>query len=271
MNHLHLILKPILVTFFFLFSTNCYLNPIVNNLLDPKVEEDSSSLLGMIAGLANQTNTVRISGQIKKGGSALADVQIKILDPSFSAKNQTNSTTTNTSGRFYLETSMGLVSLQFTDNGTIVNIQLNVSRTSVTVLSIDKANYIVQSLDVYEIGVEPPPSLELLFSMPYEGLYIDSNNFAITIGSGSQFIFSENLETPSDPILWAAENIVVFPPILLQNNTILNNTVLLTIDNQTIKPSTTYTVTLNSGIRSETGKMLKPTTFQFKVGTLIPK
>ncbi|EMY68972.1 hypothetical protein [Leptospira vanthielii] len=237
MNHLHLILKPILVTFFFLFSTNCYLNPIVNNLLDPKVEEDSSSLLGMIAGLANQTN----------------------------------STTTNTSGRFYLETSMGLVSLQFTDNGTIVNIQLNVSRTSVTVLSIDKANYIVQSLDVYEIGVEPPPSLELLFSMPYEGLYIDSNNFAITIGSGSQFIFSENLETPSDPFLWAAENIVVFPPILLQNNTILNNTVLLTIDNQTILPSTTYTVTLNSGIRSETGKMLKPTTFQFKVGTLIPK
>lgn len=250
--------------------TNCYFNPFVFDLLNPEETKDNSSVLGMIAGLTNQAGNVRISGQLKKAGSALAGVPISLQNTSLSVKSQTKSTTTNVYGRFYFDSPTGIVSLQFTDNGTIVNFQLNVSKTSATLVSIDKTNYQIQSFEVYEMGVEPPESLELIYSMPYDGLFIDETNFNNTIALGPQFVFSETLEAPAEGVKfsWAMENFVVFPSVYLLNIDVTNNIVTLTLDNASIQPSITYTVTLNSGIRSETGKMLKPTTFTFDVGLL---
>ncbi|MCG6144450.1 hypothetical protein [Leptospira bandrabouensis] len=267
----HILTKPILICFvFFISLTNCYFNPFVFDLLNPEKTKDNSSVLGMIAGLTNQTGTVRISGQLKREGAALSNVQISLQNVSPSLKSLTNSTTTNIYGRFLLDSPTGIVSLQFSDNGTIVNFQLNVSKTSVTLVSIDKTNYQVQSFEVYELGVEPPVYLELITSMPYDGLYIDEFNFNNTIAGGSMFMFSENLEVPAEGAKfgWAADNFIVSPAVYLLNVNVTPYYVQLILDNSTIQPLTTYTVTLNPGIKSETGKFLKPTTFQFKVGTL---
>ncbi|MCT8334650.1 carboxypeptidase-like regulatory domain-containing protein [Leptospira sp. 85282-16] len=264
-------IKPILLCFVFLVSlTNCYFNPFVFDLLNPEKTKDNSSVLGMIAGLTNQTGTVQISGQLKKGGAALSNVQITLQNVSPSVKSQTNSSTTNSSGRFFLDTPTGIVSLQFSDSGTIVNFQLEVSKTSVTLVSIDKTNYQVQSFEVYELGVEPPAYFELIASMPYDGLYIDKDNFSSTIGSGSTFLFSDNLEelVEGTELGWAADNFIVTPAVYLLYVNVSTNYVHLSLDNASIQPSTTYTVTLNPGIKSKTGKSLKQSTFQFKVGIL---
>lgn len=269
MKHLHLIRRPILIAFVFLISTvNCYFNPLVNELLNPKVEEtDSSALLGLAGGIGDQSVLVNISGQIKKAGIALGNVEIKVMDPSFSGKSQTNSSTTNSAGRFYLSISMGFQSLQFSDSGTIVNILLQVTPFSATVLSVDNSAYQIQSLDVYNLDTEAPVYLELVSSVPYDGLLIDNGNFSLLSG-GFAFTFSEDIEMPSNQTLWVAENFIVNPAITLLSPSISKNNVQIMINNGTITAFTPYTISLNSGIKSVTGKIVKPITIQFVVGGL---
>lgn len=269
MKPLHLIRKPILIALVFLISTvNCYLNPLVNELLNPKVEEtDPSALLGLAVGIGGQSVFVNISGQIKKAGIALGNVEIKAMDPSFSAKSQTNSSTTNSAGRFYLSISTGFQSLQFSDAGTIVNILLQVTPFSATVLTVDNSGYQIQSLDVYNLGTEAPVYLELVSSLPYDGLLIDNGNFSL-ISGGFAFTFSEDIEMPSNQTLWVAENFIVDPAITLLSPSISKNNVQIMINNGDFTAFTPYTITLNTGIKSVTGKSIKPTTIQFVVGGL---
>ncbi|MGE8721358.1 hypothetical protein ACO2KH_07115 [Leptospira terpstrae] len=234
--------------------------------MNPKVEEtDSSALLGLAGGIGGQSVFVNISGQIKKAGIALGNIEIKAMDPSFSSNSQTNSSTTNSAGRFYLSISTGFQSLQFSDAGTIVNILLQVTPFSATVLSLDNSGYQIQSLDVYNLDTEAPLYLEL--SVPYDGLLIDNGNFSL-ISGGFAFTFSEDIEMPSNQTLWVAENFLVNPSITLLSPSISKNNVQIMINNGDFTAFTPYTITLNTGIKSVTGKIVKPITIQFAVGGL---
>lgn len=269
MKHLQRILKSILITFVFLFSTtNCYFNPLVNGLLNPKLEEsDLSALLGLAGGSGNLGVTVNITGQIKRLGVALEGVEIKLANSSFSTKNQTNSSITNAAGRFYLSIPTGSPTLQFSDAGTIVNVQLGITPFSATVISSDNLGYQIQSLDVFFIGVEPPVYLELVSSVPYEGLLIDDGNYSSLIAGSFKFKFSEDLEYPSNPPLWLAENFITYPPMTFESPSISKNDVTIMLSSS-LSPFTPYIITLNSGIKTATGKSVRPTTIQFVVGAL---
>ncbi|MCW7468647.1 hypothetical protein [Leptospira kanakyensis] len=264
MKHFSPILrKPILIGFVFLFSsTNCYFNPLVNDLLNPKVEEsDSSALLGLAGGSAS---TVSITGQIKKLGVSLVGVEVSLGTTSFSSKN-TNSSTTNTAGRFYLNIPTGPATLQFSDGGTLVTIQLMVTPMGATVGFINNSSYSVQSLDVYVLG-EEPVYLELTSSMPYDGLLVDNSNYGTTINGNLVFKFSEFLEMPSNSALWTAENIIVNPSIGFEYTSISKDNVTIVLAGGSLPPFTPFTITLNSSIKSETGKSIRPTTIRFMTG-----
>lgn len=260
--------KPIFVCFVILFSmTNCYFNPLVFDLLNPTEAKDNSTSLLSLTGFSNQATTVSITGQIKKAGIAFANAEIKVVDSPLSLKkNQTNSSTTNSAGRFYLNISTGFATLQFADAGTIVNIDINVTPFSATAISINNLNYQIQNLDVYEIGTEAPTYLELVLSMPYDGMFIDDANYSM-ISSSFQFGFSEDIATPSDQFLWMTENFIINPQIALQTPSISKNNVAVILSGS-VSQTTGYTLTLNSGIKSVTGKSIKPSTIQFIVGPL---
>lgn len=264
MKHFSLILKPILFSFVFLFSTtNCYFNPLVNGVLNPKVEEaDSSALLGLAGG---QVVTVSITGQIRRSGVALANTEISLGKPSFSAKKSATSTTTNTAGWFNLDIPAGPATLQFSDAGTPVTITLMVSPITATVISVNNSTYQIQNLEVYVSGEEPPVYLELISSMPYDGFLIDGSNYGILIGGSFKFKFSEVVAQPSEPSTWLAENFIMNPPLTFESPMISKEDVTIMLSGSLLE-YTPYTITLKSGIKSTTGKTIRPTTIQFRVG-----
>lgn len=251
---------------------NCYFNPLVNGLLDPKVEEtDSSALLGLAGG--GQAVTVSITGQIKRLGTPLVSTDVSILNPSFSPKDTTTSSTTNSAGRFYLNIQTGLATLQFKDVSTTVTILLEVSPTSATVRSIDNPNYELQNLETYMFGGDPPVYLELITSTPYDG-YIANNNAdpPTYIPSTFSFAFSENIDIPSDLTAWRNQNFEITGGITFKGlpNPILPNLIQIDMDVATYSNQTNYVLTLKPGIRSISGKSIKTTTINFRIESFLP-
>ncbi|TGL35708.1 carboxypeptidase-like regulatory domain-containing protein [Leptospira perdikensis] len=257
----------LLLLSFSLFQ-NCYFNPIVNGILNPKVEEaDTSALLGLAGGFGSQAVTVSITGQIKKLGTAFANTEVSLINPSFTSKNNANSSTTDSAGRFSLNVPTGSATLQFSDAGTPVNIQIEVSQTAAKILFIDNTNFTIQNLDVYVLGVEPPVYLELISSIPYDGLLIDDSNYSTITMGGFKFKFSEDLEYPSNQSVWLAENFITNPTIGFEFPSISKSDVTIVLSSS-LSPLTPYTITLNSGIKTVAGKSIKQTTIQFLVGPL---
>lgn len=264
-------MKHRLTFLFFLITvslfSNCYYNPLVNSILNPDVkEENTSALLGLTGGFSNQSIAVSITGQIKRLGAPVSDAGLQLLGSSLSAQTKATTSTTNTFGRFYLVVSTGPVNLQLTDNSTIVNIQLVATPTSLTVISIDHSEYKISNLEVYDMGVEPPTYLELLFSIPYDGMLVDSNNVNL-FGENLTFTFSEDLDMPEVLSTWAIENFSISPSIIVSTASISKSDALIYLSNE-FEAYTNYTLTLNSGIKSISGKSIKPTTIQFRVGDL---
>ncbi|MBM9592420.1 Ig-like domain-containing protein [Leptospira sp. 201903075] len=240
---------------------------MVNELLNPEVkEENTSALLGLTGGFNNQSIAVSITGQIKSLGVPVSNAGLQLIGPSLSTQTKATTSTTNTFGRFYLNVFTGPVTLQLTDISTIVNIQLEVTPTSLTVISIDHSEYKISNLEVYDLGVEPPTYLELLFSIPYDGMLVDENNINL-FGENLTFAFSEDLEMPGDLSTWAIENVSISPSIVVSTASISNSDALIYLNNE-FDAYTNYTLTLNSGIKSISGKSLKPTTIQFRVDDL---
>lgn len=252
----------------FSFFQNCYFNPVVNGILNPVEKEADSSLAALgLVGFDSQSITVSISGQIKRLGIAFAGTEVKVIGPSFSSKDVANSSTTNEAGRFYLNVSTGLVTLQFSDSGTIVNIQISITPFSASVISIDNINYSIQNLDVYFPGEETPVYLELISSTPYDGLLIDDSNYSTITSTGFKFKFSEDVEYPSNLPLWQAENFITNPSITFETAIISKTDVTLPLPNS-LSQFTPYTITLNPGIKTVAGKRIKQTTILFLVGPL---
>ncbi|PJZ47328.1 Ig-like domain-containing protein [Leptospira brenneri] len=264
--------KSILHTSFVLFSIcfllgNCYFNPLVNGLLNPEVKEtDSSPLLGLAGGIGSQSFTVSITGQIKVFGAPLANTEVSLVNLSYSSKDNATSSTTNGAGRFYLNIPTGLQTLQFTDSGTLVTIKLMVSEMAATVVTVDNLSYQVQNLDIYVLGEEPPVYLELMSSIPYDGLLINSSNYEM-ISSKFIFNFSEDVAHPedNDNILWASNNFIITPSIEVSSVGISKSSVEINFSGS-LFPSTPYTITMNSGIKTTSGKTVRPTIMQFMVG-----
>ncbi|MCW7479640.1 hypothetical protein [Leptospira kanakyensis] len=235
----------------------------MNDLLNPKVEEsDSSALLGLAGGSAS---TVSITGQIKRLGVSLVGVEVSLGTTSFSSKNTTSSTT-NDAGRFYLDIPTGPATLQFSDGGTLVTIQLMVTPMGATVGFINNSSYSVQSLDVYVLGAEPV-YLELLSSIPYDGLVIDSGIYSLITEEGFTFTFLEEVAYPSNPSLWLAENVSTNPSISFASPSFSKELVTIRLDGS-LTSNQPYTITLNSGIKTDSGKSIRPTTIRFMTGEL---
>ncbi|WP_246835848.1 hypothetical protein [Leptospira meyeri] len=257
-----------LLLLMFSFFQNCYFNPVVNGILNPVEKKEDSSLAALgLVGPDGQSITVSITGQIKKLGIAFANTEIKVIGSTFSTKDLVNSSTTNTAGRFYLNVPTGLVALQFSDSGTIVNIRMNITPFSATITSIDNLNYSIQNLDVYVPGAEPPVYLELVSSSPYDGLLIDDSNYSLITSSGFKFTFSEDVEYPSNLPQWLAENFITNPSIGFETAIISKNDVTLILSSS-LTQFTPYTMTLNPGIKTVAGKTIKQTTILFLVGPL---
>ncbi|TGK81428.1 hypothetical protein EHQ24_08905 [Leptospira noumeaensis] len=248
----------------FLMFQNCYFNPVVNGILNPKVEEsDSSALLGLAGGLGGSASTVSITGQIKKLGVSLVGVDVSLGTPLFSSKN-TISSTTNTAGRFYLDIPTGSATLQFSDGGTLVTIQLMVTPIGATVGFINNSSYSVQNLDVYVLGSEPPVYLELLSSMPFDGAVINSSNYYDFVPDGRfLFTFSEEVDYEA-----SSSASFIINPSLDELTIDFSKENVYILPSFSLSPNQFYTITLNSGIKSLTGKSNRPTTIQFMTGDL---
>ncbi|TGL35707.1 hypothetical protein [Leptospira perdikensis] len=259
-----------LILFLSIFS-NCYLNPVVNGLLNPVEEENNNVSLGLL-GAALGTPTLLITGQIRDpNGVAMVDLVLES-----STTNNTRSTLspyrTDAGGRFYLPYQFG--SQNFTvlkDGSSFFTLVITVSSPS----------------EVSSVTSGAPPGLEILSLRTINGS--ESNNFFELVDahyiyqSGSMvarlhsavinnyiesivFTFSEApIQTSaSGPLTeaWLSQYISISPSAIFQNFTSApGNT--LTIAPSTIAGLQVYDLTLKPGILSATGKALTPRTIRF--------
>ncbi|MBM9592418.1 hypothetical protein JWG41_20105 [Leptospira sp. 201903075] len=249
----------LLLLSFSLFQ-NCYFNPVVNGFLNPLAEEDNNAAYLGILGLA--PSSYGITGQLKSNGSAVVGAVVSVVSPQSEL-----TSTTDSGGRFHVIGKPGPIELQVNHSGTIFKIEILIMPPTVSLVSIGNSSYTVSNLEAYTSTTNAPVYLDIANSIPYDGMYIDFTNIQ-AISGGFMFSFTEELEEPSDQFLWVAENFVVNPSITLNSPGLMGSAVSIMIDSGTITANTIYNLTLNSGIKSVSGKSLKPTNIQFRVGVL---
>lgn len=237
---------------------NCYYNPVVYDLLNPIQEEDQSGLLGIL-GLV--PSSLGITGQLMLNGAAVSGASVRIV-------NSSEESITDSAGRFNLIGSSGTNNIEVNHNGTIFTIEISVLPPIITIISISNSSYSVFNLEPYDSSVGIPSYLELTSSIPYDGLFVDDGNFFPLLSSGFSFNFSEELEIPSDFDAWRMENFLVSENLGYGSTNITNSSVTIQINNGTYSADTDYTLILMPGIRSVSGKTVKPTYIRFRIGAL---
>ncbi|MCW7479642.1 carboxypeptidase-like regulatory domain-containing protein [Leptospira kanakyensis] len=261
MNHrLNLRSVSVILSLWMLLG-NCYFNPFVNGILNPTEEENNNSTLGLL-GLG--PSSIIVTGQLISLGAGVSGATVKIAD----STDTTNQSVTNSAGRFKLVGSAGTMTLEVDHLGTVFRIELSVTPPIVTLNSISNSTYTVYNLEAYSSSLGDISFLDLTSSMPYNGLVVANANYAITVGSGFSFFFTENLELPSDNNSWRNENFLISPALSLYSASVASNNVNFAIDSLSYLPQNDYTLTLMPGIKSTTGKSMKPTTIRFRIGAL---
>ncbi len=250
---------PILIGFVFLFSsTNCYLNPVVNGILNPVEDENGAGTFLGLLGFA--PSSFRITGQLKtNSGVAVVGATIQI------AGSDSNKTVTNEAGRFQLIGTAGSLQLQVIDNGTEFKLEILVMPPIANIVSIENSGYTVSNLEIYPTTSEIPSYVDLVISRPYEGLVITDSNYSSVLGGGFYFKFSEDLETVGDYNLWRDQNFILSPTIGLSTVGVLANEIIILVPMNNYNIQTDYVLTLMSGIRSVTGKVLKQSPIRFRI------
>lgn len=248
----------LLLLSFSLFQ-NCFFNPVVNGLLSPLEEENNSAYLSIL-GLA--PSSFGITGQLKSNGMAVEGAVVSIVNST-----SESTSTTDTGGRFHVIGKPGPIELQVNHSGTIFKIEILVMPPTATLVTIGNSTYKVSNLETYSSASDIPVYLDLVSSLPYDGMFIDDGNYS-SISSQFMFSFTETLEMPADQFTWVSENFLINPSITLNSPAITGSVVTIMVDSGTIGENATYNLLLNTGIKSVTGKSIKPTIIQFRIGEL---
>ncbi|MBL0955980.1 MAG: hypothetical protein IBJ01_14545 [Leptospira sp.] len=244
-----------------LLFQNCYLNPFVYDLLNPVEKEENPAALSLL-GLG--PSTFYVTGQLMVAGTGVSGATVRISGSS----DPTNVSTTDSAGRFKLIGSIGTMTLDVDVSGTKFTIELSVTPLLVTLVSISNSSFTVFNLGASPSSASDVTYLDITSSMPYEGLVVTNGNYMATVSSGFSFNFSETLESPSNPDTWRDENFLISPSLSFLSTSVGGNNVIFQVNNGTYLSDTDYYLTLLSGIKSITGKSMKPTVIRFRIGAL---
>ncbi|MCW7460598.1 carboxypeptidase-like regulatory domain-containing protein [Leptospira limi] len=244
-----------------LLFQNCYLNPVVYDLLNPAEKEENPAALSLL-GLG--PSAMIVTGQIFSGPSGVSGATVRI----FGSTDPTNVSTTDSAGRFKLIGSEGTMNLQVEFSGTTFTIELFVTPIAVSLISISNSSFTVLNLGMYSSSLGNVSFFDLTSSNPYNGLIVSNNPiYTATIGNDFNFSFSENLEVPSDANQWRIDNILISPTLSYFSTSVSGNQVDIQV-NPGSYSFQTYTITLLPGIKSLSGKSLKQTMMQFQISFL---
>ncbi|WP_108960746.1 hypothetical protein [Leptospira ellinghausenii] len=245
----------------FLLIQNCYFNPFVYDLLNPVEKEENPAVLSLL-GLG--PSTFYVTGQLMFAGTGVSGATVRISGTS----DLTNVSTTDSAGRFKLISSEGKMTLEVDVSGTKFTIELSVTPPLVTLVSISNTSFTVFNLGASPSSLGDVTYLDITSSMPYEGLIVANANYGMTISSGFSFNFSETLESPSDADTWRNENFLISPPLSFLSTSVGGNNVIFQVNSGSYLPETDYYLTLLPGIKSASGKSMKPTIIRFRIGAL---
>ncbi len=149
----------ILLTYIF-FTSNCYLNPVVNSIVSPEETKENNSGLVLFAGLSGGNNvaTLQVTGILKNSSGVPIENANIYLGPIFSSSVKdtpvSTTATTNSAGIFLIKLIPGIVPISVTDaSGNFLGgFTLTVTPTSATQETPSSSQFSVSSLAVYNIN-----------------------------------------------------------------------------------------------------------------------
>lgn len=248
----------VILSFAALFE-NCYFNPIVNGFIDPVEKENNTTpTLGIVAALAG--SRIQITGQIiGSNGFAVTNGNLNIISRTNPLPDLPISTALNESGRFFLTLSIGETAFQVEQSGTVLfTFSISIPNPGVATLvtsSVSGAGAI--NIEFYS-NESIPNYLDIVSTSP-----ITEGTAFTTWPTYLYITFSENLEIPSDYQSYLDANLVTSPAITLNGSFSNISGSVLTIYNSSVGSIGANTYTIGSGIKSTSGKPLKPRTLTF--------
>ncbi|TGN18863.1 Ig-like domain-containing protein [Leptospira idonii] len=247
---------------------NCYFNPAVNSLLDPKEAEKNSpaSFLALAAGGGSGPSlaTALIAGQLKDASdNGIAGASLDVSGTNSSTREMfivSTSVKTDSLGKFVLFLRSGNTSFQVTDsNGNpLGGFTLSVAdnNQSATFQSDASATFTVTLISVIPSegitttggggGDTTPPTL--VSSNPANGSNTHLHYDPITL------TFSEDITSAN------INSAISFTPVISFSASISGSVVTI---NATMSSKQAYTIDINSGITDLAGNPLSPTTVNF--------
>lgn len=244
-------------------STNCYYNPLVQKILVTDPNGDNSLFHGLsLLGLVPPPFPLSISGQLRDNtGATESDIQLTVVSRSNNLEGLNESATTDTSGRFFIRLSSGTTQFALTKAGS--------PYYSFTLLITSPISISVIEMNGNPVGAEvtglisydknnPPVFFELTDSVP------KNNETVYNQPSGFYFYFSDDPQGPEEglDLPWLAQNITVTPSISMLNVSVEGQS-LYVMTSGFSSSTTTYTITLGSGILSISGIPLTPRNISF--------
>lgn len=244
------------------FLGNCYFNPLVQPIVNPEVEEegDTFSFLGIAASLAGGSR-VQITGQVvDANGVAIINGSLNIVARTSQLAGLPTTIVLDGGGRFYQTFTFGETTVQvFNQSGTEL-FTFTISIQSSGVVSVVATT--VAGAGVINLEIYTEASIPIYFDIVSTSPVIEGTAFT-TWPTYLYINFSENLELPSGMQSFLDANVITNPTITLlgSNSNVSNN--ILTIYNSGVGSIGPNTYTLGSGIKSASGKSLKPRTITF--------
>lgn len=246
----------------FLSLANCYFNPLVQTVVSPNEKESDNLFPALsILSLSESSFTVSVSGQLRDNdGATEPNIGLKVISRSSQIDGVDSTATTDIAGRFYMKLSTGTTEIGLTKAGSPYY-KFTLSITSpddirVTEMNGNPAGVEIAGLVAFDPG-NPPSFFELTNSTP-------ANNSTLTNAPSSLFFnFSDLLEIPGGSFSdWFALNILIFPAFSVESVGIAGSTISA-MPYGFGSETTTYTILLGPGIRSQSGKTLTPRTVNF--------
>ncbi|TGL35706.1 carboxypeptidase-like regulatory domain-containing protein [Leptospira perdikensis] len=250
----------VLICLWFLLG-NCYFNPLVQPIVNPEVEEGTEAVpfLGIAAVLSG--SKILITGQVvNANGSAVANGTLTILSRTNQESGLANTITLDGGGRFYQSFSIGETAIKVFDQSGTELFTFKLSITGQGIASLAETS--VAGAGVINIEFYMEGSIPAYIDIASTSPIVEGTTFT-TWPTYLYISFSENLEVPSNMQSFLDANVITNPtiPLIGTNSDITNN--ILTIYNSGVGAIGPNTYTFGSGIKSTSGKSLKPRTLTF--------
>ncbi|TGM05528.1 carboxypeptidase-like regulatory domain-containing protein [Leptospira jelokensis] len=261
------ILHTPIILFFSLTVSNCYFNPLVNSLLNPTETEENSLLPGLsLLSISGAPYAISLTGQIRnENGATVNDALLTVTSRSNDLDGLDASATTDAGGRFFIRLATGTTTFAVTqDESPYFSFTLRVnSPTDIQVVDIRDNSFPVEVSSFFPFDPGNQPSF-------FEMVDSDPTDQSVTQIGPSAFYFYFT-SPPAQPIqgqeaIWLSQNISVSPSLTLSNLSFEVNSMIVLVFGYSSQ-TTTYSITLGSGILSETGIPLTPRTISFTCET----